>query len=318
MPAADETETTLIRCHAYVCTLMARACARQHIDAKQTSAMNRDACIDCPAGAARAKAFVAGGARCPVPVDGKSCPDQPRIGSMYCERHRFHVGAIHRRSEPASEDVVVHRKRGRPPVAKPVIKPRPKPAPKPTPRVTNTCGDCGRGHLSPRPYCFQCVANAKEALRRRDRPDDWNAVVEWLAIPRAERFPKRDARTVACDRCGKERRVRSGGRTSQVGNWCGDCVGAAGARLRKAGIANGSPEQYAAELRRMGPPAGRGGVRVPILETHGSTVPLGIKWDEQPLGEVDPTELALRLGCTRSAVMSAMKTRGIEWKRSVA
>ena len=224
MPAADETETTLIRCHAYVCTLMARACARQHIDAKQTSAMNRDACIDCPAGAARAKAFVAGGARCPVPVDGKSCPDQPRIGSMYCERHRFHVGAIHRRSEPASEDVVVHRKRGRPPVAKPVIKPRPKPAPKPTPRVTNTCGDCGRGHLSPRPYCFQCVANAKEALRRRDRPDDWNAVVEWLAIPRAERFPKRDARTVACDRCGKERRVRSGGRTSQVGNWCGDCI----------------------------------------------------------------------------------------------
>lgn len=317
MPPADEAPTAMFRCHAYACTMMARACARQHIDARQSNAPSRDACIDCPAGAARAAAFAVGDAKCPVPLDGLPCPHRPQVGSQFCERHRFHVSGLPRRYGPKPDDPDAppqFRKRGRPRLE--VKAPKKKPEPKP--RVANTCGDCGRGHLSPRPYCFQCVANAKEALRRRERPDHWEAVVEWLAIPRAERFPKREAPTVACDRCGKERRVRSGGRIASVGNWCGDCVGAAGHRLRKAGIMDGTPEQYAAELVRMGPPAGRGGVRVPILETHGSTMPLGIKWDEQPLGEVDPAELAAKLGCSRSAVMSAMKVRGIEWKRRVA
>lgn len=305
----------MFRCHAYACSLMARACARQHIDAKQTSAPNRDACIDCPAGAARALALMVGDSKCPVPLDGGPCPHPPQSGSQYCERHRFHVTGLARRS-PAKAQDGEPRRRGRPRLE--VKAPKKKVKKEPRPRVVNTCGDCGRSHTSARPYCFQCVANAKEALRRRDRADDWDAVVEWLAIPRSERYPKREAPTVSCDRCGKPRRVRSGGRTSEVGNWCGDCVGAAGHRLRKAGIAEGTPEQYAAELRRMGPPGARGGVRVPILHAPRRTVPLGIKWDDQPLGEVDPTELAARLGCSRSAVMSAMKVRGIEWKRAVA
>ena len=112
--------------------------------------------------------------------------------------------------------------------------------------------------------------------------------------------------------------MRSGARTSAYGSWCGTCVSAAGARLRKAGIMDGTPEQYAAELRRTGAPTGRGGARVPMFDRPNRNAHLGIKWDEQPLGEVDPTELAARLGCSRSAVMSAMKVRGIEWKRSVA
>lgn len=303
----------MFRCHAYACSLMARACARQHIDAKQTSAPNRDACIDCPAGAQRAHLLAIGEARCPVPVNGAGCPEKPQSGSQYCERHRHHVSGIARRP-PVKAPVAEPRKRGRPRVE---VK-APKKKPEPRPRVVNTCGDCGRSHTSARPYCFQCVANAKEALRRRDRADDWEAVVEWLAIPRDERYPKRERPQVACNRCGKERATRIGGRVAAFGNWCGDCVGAAGHRLRKVGIADGTPEQYVAELLKMGPPAGRGGARVPILEAPQSTMPLGIKWDDQPLGEVDPTELAARLGCSRPAVMSAMKTRGIEWKRAVA
>jgi hypothetical protein len=84
------------------------------------------------------------------------------------------------------------------------------------------------------------------------------------------------------------------------------------------GIPTPTQEQYATELRRMGSSLSRGGARVPVLGIPQNTVPLGIKWDDQPLGEVDPTELAARLGCSRSAVMSAMKVRGIEWKRAVA
>ena len=313
IPPADEAPTAMFRCHAYACTMMARSCARQHIDARQSSAPNRDACIDCPAGAARAAAFAVGDAKCPVPLDGMPCPNRPGARSRFCERHRFHISSLppSNASRPESADEPPgYRKRAIP------VACRRQTGVRAAPRVVNTCGDCGRSHMSERPFCFRCVARAKESLRRRDRSDDWESVLEWLAIPRAERFQKREAPTVACDRCGKERRVRSGGRIASVGNWCGDCVGAAGARLRKAGVMDGTPEQYAAELRRMGAPTGHGGARVPMLDRPNRNAHLGIKWDEQPLGEVDPAELALRLGCTRSAVISAMRVRGIEWRKT--
>lgn len=315
MPPADEAPTAMFRCHAYACTMMARSCARQHIDARQSHVPSRDACIDCPAGAARAAALAVGDAKCPVPLDGLQCPNPPRQGSRFCERHRFHISSLppSNASRPESADEPPgYRKRAIP------VAGRRQTDVRMAPRVVSTCGDCGRSHMSERPFCFRCVARAKESLRRRDRSDDWESVLEWLAIPRSERFDRREPVKAACERCGKERRVRRGSRTESLGNWCGTCVSAARSRLRKAGVVDGTPEQYAAELRSMGAPTGRGGARVPMFDRPNRNAHLGIKWDEQPLGEVDPAELALRLGCTRSAVMSAMKVRGIEWKRSVA
>ena len=315
MPPADEAPTAMFRCHAYACTMMARSCARQHIDARQSHVPSRDACIDCPAGAARAAALAVGDAKCPVPLDGMPCPNRPRAGSRFCERHRFHISSLPPSSasrRESADDPPGYRRRAIP------VAGRRQTDVRVASRVVNTCGECGRSHMSERPFCFRCVARAKESLRRRDRSDDWESVLGWLAIPRSERFDRREPVKVACDRCGKERRVRSGARTSAYGSWCGTCVSAAGARLRKAGVMDGTPEQYAAELRRTGAPTGRGGARVPMFDRPNRNAHLGIKWDEQPLGEVDPAELALRLGCTRSAVISAMRVRGIEWKRSVA
>ncbi len=257
MPPPGEAPTDLFTCVAYTCRMMVRACARQHIDAAHTHAPNRDACIDCPAGAQRAHMLAIGEARCPVPVNGAGCPDKPEPGRQYCERHRFHVGGIARRSA-VKTPVGEPRKRGRPRVENKAPKKKPKKDPKP--RVERTCGECKRTHVSDRPFCCDCVGHAKRALRRRSESDDLDSAIAWLNTPREGRFS-----IPPCERCGRPKRLSPPGTEPGHGDWCSKCRIAALARLRKMGIPAPTPEQYATELRRMGSSLSRGGARVPVL-----------------------------------------------------
>lgn len=58
--SADEAHLTF-QCQAYLCRMTGGACAKQHLNAKAKGDQKRDACISCPAGAARAQLLGMGG-----------------------------------------------------------------------------------------------------------------------------------------------------------------------------------------------------------------------------------------------------------------
>ena len=62
VPATAESAAARFKCEAYLCTMSGNTCRDQHLHAVEFRPENRDACIACPAGAARARLLGVGNA----------------------------------------------------------------------------------------------------------------------------------------------------------------------------------------------------------------------------------------------------------------
>lgn len=109
VPETLEEAQAVFRCQAYLIVMKGEGCARTHAIARETRAENRDACIACPAGAARARILGAvGPLKCAAMWRGKPCGATAEEGKLHCEAHRLGPAAI-TVSRPAGGP------RGRPP-----------------------------------------------------------------------------------------------------------------------------------------------------------------------------------------------------------
>lgn len=94
VPDTLEAATAPFHCQAYVITMRGRACARTHVVARETRAENRDACIACPAGAARARLLGGDGPlKCAAVIRGSLAGRWRRTGKLHCSLHRLHRAA---------------------------------------------------------------------------------------------------------------------------------------------------------------------------------------------------------------------------------
>ena len=90
-PTTPEAAAETFRCDRYLCTMTGPACARQHVKAAQTKAHNREHCIDCPAGEARARLLNVGPLVCRIPdAAGVECGAPPDPNRAQCRKHRAH------------------------------------------------------------------------------------------------------------------------------------------------------------------------------------------------------------------------------------
>lgn len=276
--------------------------------------MNRDACIDCPAGEARAVLLQVGEAQCPVMTKNGRCPERPEDGRMYCSKHRFHVGTVRPSTWkssgiikdptfPQTEAPVARKKKatkhrtvkeGRPSRAK-AHQPRP------------PCVSCGA--MMSRPYkskwgcsewCHNCVKTALSRMGRRKMDRTPENVRTFLETPSEQAKPPASA-LGECLRCGAIRFRKSGGRPETT-SWCADCVHYGRRTLCKK-IENPTGAQIAEALANAPKKKETG------MKFSGK----GINWDAEPLGIERPSIIARRLGVTSTAVRHAMRKRGITY-----
>lgn len=79
------------RCLAYGCIMGGHTCAAIYVKAAQTKAHNREHCINCPAGEARARLLSVGPLVCRIPdAAGVECGATPEPNRAQCRKHRAH------------------------------------------------------------------------------------------------------------------------------------------------------------------------------------------------------------------------------------
>lgn len=177
VPETTEQAAERFRCEGLLATISGRQCGMMHSQARKTGAhLNLHVCVDCPAGMARAALLGIGEPVCAALVAGKPCGLPGANGSRFCKKHR-------------SAGAHMHQRLGQRPVfasGGPIE--RAAREPKPQPMQPRVCPGCEYVHTprastpeSVRDWCVGCRTNAKDLLKRRNRPCDVDSVVRVLS-----------------------------------------------------------------------------------------------------------------------------------------
>lgn len=201
IPATATAAALRFKCEAYLCTLDGEKCRDQHVHAAKFKPMNRDACIDCPAGAARAILLGSGAGEAGQPaictartVKGLPCAHPPVEGGL-CHIHRGAAAGSTPRAHAARKETRMRKK---------AAEKKPAPAKAKTPR--------------PAPVApARPVASARPVVPKKPAPAV--VVADAAAVPSAAVTP---ATPVTCKRSGCERPAMGIGRLPEHCRWCRD------------------------------------------------------------------------------------------------
>lgn len=103
VPTTQAEASARFKCEAYLCTMDGARCRDQHVHAAEFRPLNRDACIDCPAGAARAILLGSGGSQGRAAIcqhrmaGGRPCANPPASDGL-CHIHRGAAASAKRRT----------------------------------------------------------------------------------------------------------------------------------------------------------------------------------------------------------------------------
>ena len=310
IPTTADAAAARFKCEAYLCTMDGAKCRDQHVHAAEFKPMHRDACIDCPAGEARAillgkgaggsgqaaicTAKTAKGGPCAhAPVEGGLChihrgayakkertvkktPQAPvkAAGKNRLPRLPGETDASRAAAEESAARIekVVERATAKPAATAPVAKPIPvaKPAPAPAPVA------------KPAP-----VVDAK---------------VEVEAI---------------CEREGCDRPAYSGARLSE---YCKGCGASAYSTLRKLDQSRTPTDDERRAWLKVTPVQPqfrhpRAAAPAPVVEAPplppGKFAAKGVDWDKVDLGKRSDCEIAREFGVSATAVRFQRQKRKI-------
>ena len=308
VPATPEAAAARFKCEAYLCTMEGTKCRDQHVHAAEFKPMNRDACIDCPAGQARAKLLGRGAAAAASSCTARTAAGHPcanpAVDGGLCHTHRGAAAAGKTRTatakttakkEPQMAKKPAPAKKKPEPVKKPEVKAAPVAAPKPEPAAPTTTG----------PSASVAAATPETPVAGHNP-----ATVEPVATAAAP----------TCKRQGCERPAVAKGRLADYCRWCHNSA----YMTTKKGLGRTPSDderiawlertpvhkhfRHPVEERPVTPPT------TPVSPGLGRKAPpgsKGIDWSVQPLGQMSDTELGVRLGCSATAVRTQRKKRGI-------
>lgn len=203
IPSTATAAAQRFKCEAYLITMDGERCRDTHVHAAKFKPMNRDACIDCPAGAARAILLGSGVGEAGQPaictartVKGLPCAHPPVEGGL-CHIHRGAAAGSTPRAHAARKETRMRKK---------AAEKKPAPAKAKTPR--------------PAP-----LTSARPAAPKTPAPA---VVVADAAVPSAAPTPVTPATPVTpvtpvtCKRSGCERPAMGIGRLPEHCRWCRD------------------------------------------------------------------------------------------------
>lgn len=311
IPTTADAAAARFKCEAYLCTMEGVRCRDQHVHAAEFKPMHRDACIDCPAGEARAILLGRGGGEV-----GKSaiCREQTNKGQP-CANPPVEDGLcrIHRPRGAKKETVQMPAKKKAPVVTVTVVQEK---KPKPV-----TIAEIGRPVVAakkppaapkaPPPAPEEAAPPAPppvEALRPVEAPPPVLVEVEKAEGP------------AECARSGCGRPAHAHGRLS---DFCRQCGNSAYMTLKKGLKRTPTDDERREWLEKTPVNANWRAARdrkvagaepeaaAPATPRASKYHAAGIDWDAQPLGKISDTELGERLGVSATAVRHQRKKRGV-------
>ncbi len=221
VPSTQSDAGARFKCEAYLCTMSGQTCRDYHANAMEFRPENRDACIDCPAGAARLVLLGRNGSAGQTAIctartaRGTLCCHPPVEGGL-CHIHRGAAASKTRQAIAAGQETRMKKKTAAAPAKSPA---KSAASPKKRPWMvksgahgitqTSAAPTCARAGCD-RPtvpgtalseYCRECVNTAYTSLRKSSGRTPTNAErAEWLAShPAMVKYRRRGAEPSAPD-----------------------------------------------------------------------------------------------------------------------
>lgn len=304
IPTTADAAAARFKCEAYLCTMDGAKCRDQHVHAAEFKPANRDACIDCPAGEARAILLGkgAGGsgqaAICTArTAKGGPCSHAPVEGGL-CHIHRGAYAKKERKLKKTPQaPVKVAQRPAAPAQTAPARVPASAVPPVEAHRIT--------------------VEKMESAPPKPPAPAPVSVVEKKpVAVKVAKPSPGTDAKVEAlCAREGCDRPAYSGARLSE---YCKGCGASAYSTLRKLDQTSTPSDDARRAWLRATPvqPQFRHPrkpselVKAPA-PPPGKFAAKGIDWDKVDLGKRSDCEIAREFGVSATAVRFQRRKRKI-------
>jgi hypothetical protein len=311
IPTTADAAAARFKCEAYLCTMDGAKCRDQHVHAAEFKPMHRDACIDCPAGEARAILLGkgAGGsgqaAICTAKTaKGGPCAHAPVEGGL-CHIHRGAYAKKERTVKKTPQAPVKAAQKPAEPAQKaaPVKAPAPPPRPAEEPRTAVEKTE----RVQPKPPVPTPVAKPIP-------------VAKPAPAPAPKPAPVVDARVeveAICEREGCDRPAYSGARLSEYCKGCGASAYSTLRKLDQSRTPTDDERRAWLKVTPVQPQFRHPRAAAPAVVVEAAPLPpgkfaaKGVDWDKVDLGKRSDCEIARELGVSATAVRFQRQKRKI-------